>query len=117
MNVTEQTTEADLAAEMTRIRKRISEAVLDRSHELVSEDLSRLVNGLAAAEGRYLVRSVLRAALRNGASPQEIRNHLTTLVLHGASDSWSGRENDTRRAHHDGLREEIRLIIFNLGGE
>lgn len=83
------------------------------------ESLATSLNRVAEAEGRLFVyRSAEQfvvnatAAAEDGAddvSGADVRDHLlTSVVLRGPDDGWSGRTNDARRAYFDGVLDAVR---------
>ena len=70
------------------------------------EQMVDQVNGIAKAEGEFLVFQM--AAMISDECPdvatvrRDVTRYLFGVLTTGADDTWSGRGNDTRRAHHDG---------------
>ena len=90
---------------------------------LVAEgDLSKInhiVGDLNETAGRLeTYQSVLNiiTILANDAVDIEgsVRTALTSHVLRGADDTWSGRANDSRRRRFDGTRDATKWVLSNL---
>lgn len=78
-------------------------------------DLARSVLSLAEAEGVHSVFQVVNRMKARNAEDVDIREHLVSLIVRGADDSWSGRANDARRAQFDGVREAVQHHLDRLG--
>lgn len=109
MPVTAKTTDEELRAPVKAAQERLVHQTQSGFNR--AEDLAKVLNDLAKEEGRMLVRHALRNALAEKASVNQIRQHLLSFTLNGADDTWSGRANDVRRAHFDGVLAEVREII------
>ena len=72
-----------------------------------SEELAKLVNDLAAAEGARAARWRVEAAFNRGGEEAAMREKIDLLSAY-PNDTWSGRANDVRRAFNDGQRDAIR---------
>lgn len=112
MNITKDTTDADLFYPITRTRKALAEMAASDMRD--SEYLSNAVNSVARAEGVAEVNYLLRNALAAGATVEEIERTLLQCALRSADDTYSGRNNDARRSKRDGLVERVKeLTQFN----
>lgn len=112
MNITKDTSDEELFAPVAAAKKRLAEALTDDKHH--AEDFATMANSIAHAEGRVQVRHEVRQALRMDATPVQINAELINILMRGADDTYSGRGNDNRRAHFDGVREEIRGVTYQL---
>jgi hypothetical protein len=65
---------------------------------IMSEALS-----VAKAEGAFEAAGHLAHAVEGGTTKEEAAEYLTSLVLNGPGDTWSGRGNDGRRARYEGM--------------
>ena len=74
-------------------------------------DLASIVNNIAKLEGRLYIATKAQDMEDNGATHQEIINALTKTLLNGANDDWTGRGNDTNRAHFDGIIAQAKNMI------
>lgn len=116
MQITAQTTDKQLRAGVASAKKALADAVLSSSDAVNhSVDLAKLVNSLAAAEGRAYVRAMIRDGLAQWATPDAIKYGILRLALSNPDDTWSGRANDVRRAYADGVREEVRDQMYRIG--
>lgn len=107
--VTRDTTDEEIYAAYNKARETLVKAAdKDRYN---SEILAEGLNALATAEGEARARATYREALIGmldlDHSEEEAtayaKEAMTSLLLNGVNDTWSGRKNDVRRAFHDGL--------------
>lgn len=78
------------------------------------DELAYAVNAVAKAEGVHLAHVTAERAATNGLDLHEQIEVVTDLLLRGADDTWSGRLNDTNRAHADGVREAASRLLSKL---
>lgn len=76
--------------------------------------LAALVTALAYHEGEYAVYQTVRSAVQRDKTADEIRATLLEILARGADDTWSGRNNDVRRARFDGIREGVSSVMWSL---
>jgi len=108
----------ELTARADSRRRTLREAAIEDSVGV--DDLARMVNDIADAEGQAHVYAI--AAHVNGkdgwASQADadaaIREWVTSLLTAGADDTWSGRTNDAKRAHWDGIRTAAGDVLRGL---
>lgn len=110
--ITAKTTDEELNKPLVYSRESLIESVQSGARYT---DLADAVNAVARAQGRVQVRTLLRNALAMGASVEAIRLQITSLLLNGTDDEWSGRTNDARRAHFDGFRAEAHDLLIWQG--
>lgn len=98
-------TQADKAAASIRARLAEMAATCD------SGALAQMVNTLAEAEGERAVwarlENVATRLVNQGQGEIEKETAMSVvygLLTNGADDTWSGRGNETKRAHFDGVR-------------
>lgn len=91
----------NLASARARLAKEASEGQVD------SERLDQSVREIARIEGRLQV-THLQDHIED---PAQLERAVVALLLKSPGDEWSGRGNDTRRAHNDGLRDEARRVL------
>lgn len=105
MRVTAETSDEELDKIVAWTRTSLIEAVNKGTQ---AADLAGAVNQIANQEGKARVLRAYRNALQGGASPLTAYQHIISQhLLPGASDTYSGRSNDARRAQFDGVREQI----------
>ena len=105
-----QDAEDTLAAEADKLRDYLAEAAepIGRGLDL-GATVAASANRMAEAEGAHkawaIAAAILRGALDAGTVADPTR--LLALLLDGADDTWSGRNNDVRRAYADGVRRAV----------
>lgn len=117
MNITRNTTDAEIFAPVDRAREALAEGVKDEA--MRSDRLAGLLNALADAEGvarvRHSYRQALVGMLDLGHSFEDAvayaKESAVGHLLSGPDDTWSGRKNDVRRAFADGVREAASYLI------
>ena len=67
--------------------------------------IAEVANDIAAAQGAVKVFSMLELLEKSNATTLERIEEITNLFSYGADDTGSGRNNDARRAYHDGVRQ------------
>lgn len=84
----------------------------------VGDQLSRLADAVAEAEGRRKMFTDAAAIDARAKTVDEAARGLRALVasmlINGADDEWSGRGNDNRRARFAGTRAAAREILDTL---
>lgn len=93
---------ANVAACREALVKYVSEA--DPDH-LIGKEVASRANALAEAEGRHRALALAEYAHGEGRDPYLA---VCREVQQGADDGWSGRTNDARRAHFDGVLVVLR---------
>lgn len=88
-------------------RRKLSDAMLAGETIIWNDDV---IISIASMEGRVEALTLMsgcdtRAALMQSA---------IGMLARGADDSWSGRANDLKRAHHDGVRYVCDRVLSNL---
>lgn len=94
-------------------RKRASLATLATEGAAI-RDITHTVNEIARTEGEWTVLATDEKMAANGLDTAERIEVITDLLLRGADDSWSGRGNDTQRAHYDGIRDAASTVLNRL---
>lgn len=119
MNITADTTDAEILAPVEAARESLIELAQARSR---SEDIAKSALYVCEVEGAAAARIAYRNALLGAAAHRgmatthpEVRQiaeqAVADLVFAGADDTWSGRGNDAARARFDGIRNEARRIV------
>lgn len=115
MKITTATTDAGILAELEAARQSL---VTLASTIARAEDIAQAALAVCTAEGKAAARITYRNAIRYAEADRptedaaEIgRRAVTDLVLTGADDTWSGRNNDARRARFDGIRSAANEIL------
>lgn len=113
--ITKNTSDAELLAPVELAKFALHQASSkDQMDRNDANRFAELVNNIAEEEGKLQARWEYRNALAHDASPDAIRRHLTRLITNSPGDEWSGRRNDVRRTHNDGLRKEVADILLLL---
>ena len=100
-----------LASEAAKLRDALAEAAGGGTTfgGMLGLSVAHVANKIAEAEAAHevwrLAASILRGAIDAGTTPDPTR--LLALLLDRADDTWSGRNNDVRRAHADGVRRAV----------
>lgn len=77
-------------------------------------NLAKIVNEIAEAEGHLEVfMRKDRMDARNVPMVDQLER-LNDIMAMGADDTWSGRENDAKRAHFDGVRAAASRIMSQM---
>lgn len=115
--VTRDTTDEEILAPVDRARDTLAEAV--SKHRYNSDILAGGLVAMAEAEGearaRHTYREALVGMLDLDHSEEDAiayaKEAMTNLLMADPNDTWSGRKNDVRRAHLDGLRTAAAELI------
>lgn len=100
---------AEIADRIAEKRARLATLATDGAP---TRELASAVNEIAYYEGAHTVfATVERMADLDADERIEI---ITDMLVRGADDTWSGRGNDTNRAHFDGVRETAALVLRRL---
>lgn len=96
----------------------------DRMHESLREaeyngapapeHLSHVANRIALYEGRARVFRMTGDMVEQDKPKQDILWSLLHLLASGASDDWSGRNNEVRRSKFDGYRSAVEDVLDYL---
>ena len=101
-----------LAARMVAEAPRVAEGGLSEINHIVGE-----TNEAAGRLETYQsVLNIITILAYDNAVDIEgsVRTELTSHVLRGAGDTWSGRNNDSQRRHFDGIRDATKWVLSNL---
>lgn len=121
MNLTKDTTEADLIAPTQAARERLAALAADPTSDL--EALLGATHAVweqvAIAKARWEIVQCLQhygegANGDNLARDAALQRLFLAILCRGADDSWSGRKNDARRAAFDAVRQEINDLRYSL---
>lgn len=75
-----------------------------------SDDVVRFANRVAKMEGELTVFNRIPTVAEYPRTDTEILQFVFTMLTNGADDEWSGRGNDARRSHFDGVRKAADYI-------
>ena len=102
-----------LSAQMVAEAPRVAEGDLSKINHIVG-DLNETAGRLETYQSVLNIITML--AYDNAVDDIEgnVRTELTSHVLRGADDAWSGRNNDSRRRHFDGTRDATKWVLWNL---
>lgn len=93
-------------------------AAEDLGDAAVAERIGDQLVSLAKLEGQLKVYALVDSLYATYERPDaQVRGYLTQWLLQGADDTWSGRGNDLKRAHHDGVRNATREVLDTIGWE
>jgi hypothetical protein len=113
---------ADAANLRTAKIDNVRKAAASHTDQVNVNDIARLANDAAEAEGAYTVWAtadkIFQMGESKGASQSEIakaiRDEIFSTLAMGSDDSWSGRGNDTARSRFDGVRSAASRIQYML---
>jgi len=102
------------AANVDYARKSLAKKAAD-VQMIDTHQLGIALGALAQAEGALVVwavaaRIMAEKDLTDQQKREAIYGSLVDFLGAGADDTWSGRNNDLRRAHFDGVREAARRV-------
>ncbi len=75
-----------------------------------SEDVARFANQVAQLEGELTVYNRIPKVDERPLTNPEMQQLAFLIMANGPDDQWSGRGNDARRSHFDGVRKAAEAI-------
>ena len=118
-------TTAEVVAEATKVseraeaavasaRTRLVEAATDMDLRVISERTTALATAIGAAQGYSTFLTALSLTKEDDSPRFTPAEAFAQMCLNeatqGSDDSWSGRENDTKRAAKDGFKDALSNI-------
>lgn len=101
--LTDLTPDEELDAPVEQARRAVAEAV---NNSYFADQIGEHLIRLAEAEGQRDTAYRFVRVLRNGFTRERAAMHvMDDITQRGADDTWSGRNNEVKRAHYDGRRE------------
>lgn len=91
---------ANLTKRLDQLRQ---EMVQDVREEHLVGYLAKRLETMAEVEGQLYVARIIERLESRAVSKEGIMANLADIMIQGADDTWSGRNNDVTRSRHDGI--------------
>jgi hypothetical protein len=86
---------------------------MDISTDRGIDEFARQAASAANAMGRNDAQVMIAYATEHGHTNEQLARRLTSRILGGADDRWSGRTNDLKRSYFEGFTAAARTTIEN----
>ena len=100
----------DLSDYVKALKRELADKITDALAEdtyLPAEQIAKAANRIAEKEGALEVAHLVKHAEVNEVSKETLARMLLREAVRSADDTWSGRNNDVKRAFADGRRDAI----------